>query len=57
MITAQRVEAKLKQSSERHAVPQRKPREPSEVKEVHALTYDRMRNGAVFVSKVVATAF
>ena len=41
LITAQSVEAKLKQSSERHAIPQRKPKEPSDqVKEVHALTHE-----------------
>ena len=41
LITSQSVEAKLKQGSERHAVPQRKPKEPSEqVRDVHALTHE-----------------
>ena len=41
LITSQSVEAKLKQGSERHAIPQRKPKEPSEqVKDVHALTHE-----------------
>ena len=41
LIISQSVEAKLKQGSERHAIPQRKPKEPSEqVKDVHALTHE-----------------
>jgi hypothetical protein len=41
MIAAQSVEAKLKRDIERHAVPQSKPRAPSEqVREAHNLTHE-----------------
>ena len=41
MMAAHDVGAKLKQEVERHAVPQRKPKEPSdEVKQTHALTHE-----------------
>ena len=41
LIVAQGAEAKLKQNMERHAVPPRKPKEPSEqVKQTHALTHE-----------------
>ena len=40
-LISESVEAKLKQGSERHAIPQRKPKKPSEqVKDVHALTHE-----------------
>ena len=46
LIVAQGVEAKLKQNMERHAIPQRKPKEPSEqVKQTHALTHEPYEEG------------
>ena len=41
LMEAQAVEAKLKQDCERHAIPQRKPVEPSEaVRDAHNLTHE-----------------